>query len=110
MAHDATLTRSRPFGDEITAFQTQALVVIHDLGIAQGTEIADRLSTEFESSVKSGRFYPNMDALTNKGLVNKGQLDDRANAYSLTDEGEERLRNHILWELENGPVDDGGIV
>lgn len=106
MAQEAQLTRPRPFGDEITLFQTQALVVVHDIGPAQGTEIADRLSTEFGSVVKSGRFYPNMDALTDKGLVNKGQFDDRANAYSLTDKGEERLKNHILWELENGPVDD----
>ncbi len=58
MAQEAKLTRPRPFGDEITLFQSQALVVVHDLGPAQGTEIADRLTEDFGSEVASGRCYP----------------------------------------------------
>lgn len=102
----------RPFGDEITGFQTQLLVVVSDLTGASGADISRRLGAEFGKRIDAGRFYPTMDALVEEGLVHKGTREgnDRSNAYSLTDEGRARLQAHIVWELQNGPVDVRGEI
>lgn len=107
----AQLSRPQPFGDELTSFQLHVLVITHSLDKASGTEISNKLANDFGTAIYSGRFYPTMDTLDRKGLIDKvdGGFDDRTNAYSLTDEGEQRLREHILWEIEHGPVDSGGL-
>lgn len=44
------------------------------------------------------RLYPNLDDLVSVGYVEKGQIDDRTNSYSITDEGLEMIEERLEWE------------
>lgn len=51
-----------------------------------------------DEDVNHGQLYPTLDDLVSAGYVEKGQIDDRTNAYSLTDEGRELIEERLEWE------------
>jgi DNA-binding PadR family transcriptional regulator len=44
--------------------------------------------------------YPNLDALVDKGYLEKGSIDKRTNEYTLTDAGRALLAERREWEAE----------
>jgi DNA-binding PadR family transcriptional regulator len=64
----------------------------HGLGVKQHLEAVYGVE-----EIHHGRLYPNLDALADKGLIEKGTVDDRTNSYSVTARGERELGAHIDW-------------
>ena len=83
---------------DLTGFQRDLLYVLAGLETPKGLAIKDELEKYYESEINHGRLYPNLDELVDKGLVEKGQIDKRTNAYSLTRRGERELTARREWE------------
>ena len=83
---------------DLTGFQRDCLYVIAGHDAPKGVAIKDELDGYYESAVNHGRLYPNLDSLVEMGLVEKGKLDDRTNAYSLTDRGQREIEARREWE------------
>ena len=85
---------------DLTGFQRDLLYVIAGLDGPKGLAIKERLDKYYGTEINHGRLYPNLDALVEKGLVEKGRIDDRTNAYTLTQRGERELEARREWENE----------
>ena len=83
---------------DLTGFQRDLLYVISGLDDPSGLRIKEELDGYYESEIHHGRLYPNLDALVEKGLVEKGHLDDRTNTYALTKRGKRELEARREWE------------
>ena len=86
---------------DLTAFQRDCLYVIAGLGSPKGLAIKEELETYHSSTINHGRLYPNLDALVEKGLVEKGSKDERTNEYILTDRGRREIEARREWEEES---------
>lgn len=73
--------------NDLTAFQRDLLRVVAGMDDAKGLEIKAELEEYYEEEINHGRLYPNLDQLTEKGLINKGELDKRSNYYEITRRG-----------------------
>lgn len=87
---------------DLTGFQRDCLYVVAGLDDPKGLAIKDELDDYYGSEINHGRLYPNLDRLVEKGLIEKGSVDDRTNKYSLTDRGERELESRREWENEYG--------
>ncbi|MDS0294256.1 PadR family transcriptional regulator [Halogeometricum luteum] len=87
---------------ELTGFQRDVLTVIAGLEKPSGQTVKEEIEKEIDE-VNHGRLYPNLDALVENGLVEKGQLDRRTNYYALSESGREALANRRQWENETVP-------
>ena len=85
---------------DLTGFQRDILYVLGGLESPKGLAIKDELDRYYSSDINHGRLYPNLDALVEKGLVEKGRIDDRTNSYSLTGRGRRELEARREWEAE----------
>jgi DNA-binding PadR family transcriptional regulator len=85
---------------DLTGFQRDCLYVIAGLDQPYGLAIKDELDEYYEQEINHGRLYPNLDALVEKGLVEKGQLDDRTNVYTLTRRGHREIEARREWESQ----------
>ncbi|MFB6361549.1 MAG: PadR family transcriptional regulator [Halobacteriales archaeon] len=83
---------------DLTGFQRDLLYVIAGTEEPHGLAIKDDLDDYYGTEINHGRLYPNLDVLVEKGLVEKGRLDDRTNAYSLTRRGHRELEARRDWE------------
>lgn len=83
---------------DLTGFQRDLLIVIAGLEDPHGLSIKDELEEYYESEINHGRLYPNLDALVDKGLVEKGTKDKRTNLYHLTQRGKRELSARREWE------------
>lgn len=82
---------------ELTGFQRDLLYVIAGSDRPSGQEIKERIGKDV-GEVNHGRLYPNLDALVEDGLVDKGQQDRRTNYYTISEEGREAIRERREWE------------
>ena len=82
----------------LTAFQRDLLYAIAGLDDPHGLAIKDELEDYYETEIHHGRLYPNLDTLVDRDLVNKGEIDDRTNMYSLTDRGRSKIEARREWE------------
>jgi len=89
--------------NDLTGFQRDLMYVIAGGDEPHGLAIKEELEKYYESEVHHGRLYPNLDTLVDKGLVDKGQRDQRTNYYTLTRRGRRELEARREWE--NGYVD-----
>ncbi|OYR39229.1 PadR family transcriptional regulator [Halorubrum sp. Ib24] len=88
---------------DLTAFQRDLLFTTFGLEEPKGVEVKEAVERYYGSDVLHGRLYPNLDALVEKGLVEKGSHDHRTNKYMLTERGKQQLKSRIEWELSNVP-------
>ena len=85
---------------DLTGFQRDILYVLGGLESPKGLAIKDELDRYYSTDINHGRLYPNLDALVEKGLVEKGRIDDRTNSYSLTGRGRRELEARREWEAD----------
>jgi len=83
---------------DLTGFQRDLLFVIAGLDDPHGLAIKDELEDYYEKEIHHGRLYPNLDALVDKGLVEKGQKDRRTNVYKITRRGTREIEARHDWE------------
>jgi DNA-binding PadR family transcriptional regulator len=84
--------------DHLTGFQRDLLYVIAGLDEPYGLAIKQELESYYESEINHGRLYPNLDTLVDAGLVEKGEIDQRTNSYTLTDSGRDAIEARVDWE------------
>lgn len=90
---------------DLTGFQRDCLYVIAGSSGPKGLAIKETLDEYYGSEINHGRLYPNLDELVEKGLVEKGAIDDRTNSYTLTDRGERELQARREWEAETAGLE-----
>jgi len=83
---------------ELTGFQRDLLYVIAGFDRPSGQRVASALEERRQDKITHGRLYPNLDALVDAGLVEKGESSRRTNFYALTSDGETVLRSRRAWE------------
>ncbi|MFC7165041.1 PadR family transcriptional regulator [Halospeciosus flavus] len=91
---------------DLTGFQRDLLYVITGLDDPHGLAIKEELEEYYTSEIHHGRLYPNLDTLVDKGLVEKGELDQRTNVYTTTRRGERELEDRREWEDQYVALDE----
>ena len=86
---------------DLTSFQRDCLYVIAGLDAPHGLAVKDELDDYYESEIHHGRLYPNLDTLVDKGLVEKGERDQRTNTYTLTRRGRREIEARHDWESKS---------
>lgn len=87
---------------ELTGFQRDLLTVIAGLDKPSGQDVKEELQ-EHVGDINHGRLYPNLDAVVEEGLVEKGEIDRRTNYYELSEKGREALEKRREWENSTIP-------
>lgn len=82
---------------ELTGFQRDLLYVIAGSDRPSGQTIRREMEKHVDN-VNHGRLYPNLDALVEHSLVEKGSQDQRTNYYELAEEGQELIEQRRRWE------------
>jgi len=70
----------------LTGFQRDLLYTIAD-DDGHGLAIKDKVEAYYEAEINHARLYPNLDALAEKGLIEKSHRDQRTDEYDLTARG-----------------------
>lgn len=83
---------------DLTGFQRDLLFVVAGLEEPHGLAIKEELEDYYESEIHHGRLYPNLDTLVDKGLIDKGQRDQRTNYYTVTRRGRREIDARREWE------------
>ncbi|MFB6132272.1 MAG: PadR family transcriptional regulator [Halanaeroarchaeum sp.] len=91
---------------DLTGFQRDLLFVVAGLEEPHGLAIKEELEDYYESEIHHGRLYPNLDTLVDKGLIDKGQRDQRTNYYTLTRRGQREISARREWEAQYVPFED----
>lgn len=86
---------------DLTGFQRDLLYIIAGLDRPHGLAIKEELEDYYAKEIHHGRLYPNLDTLVNKGLVEKGQQDNRTNSYTLSDRGQREIEARREWEQQH---------
>jgi PadR family transcriptional regulator PadR len=84
--------------EELTSFQRDILHVIAGLERPHGLAVKHELQDYYGKEVNHGRLYPNMDQLSEQGLVDKSKRDERSNTYVITELGKEMLALRHHWQ------------
>lgn len=83
---------------DLTGFQRDLLYAIAGKDNPHGLALKDELEGYYGKEINHGRLYPNLDTLVDKGLIEKGYIDDRTNSYSLTQRGRREIEARREWE------------
>ncbi|WP_114578552.1 PadR family transcriptional regulator [Saliphagus sp. LR7] len=89
---------------DLTRFQLDLLAAItHVKEEAYGLAIKRTLEEAYDDEeVNTSRHYQNLDALVEKGLVEKGTLDRRTNEYQISERGRRVLQGRVGWLTGGG--------
>jgi DNA-binding PadR family transcriptional regulator len=85
---------------DLTAFQRDALYIVAGTRSPHGLGVKAEFDEYYDAGINHGRLYPNLDALVEKGLLQKGKKDERTNVYSLSTRGRRALEDRREWENE----------
>lgn len=88
---------------DLTGFQRDLMFVIAGLDEPKGLDVKDVVEQYYEEEIRHGRLYPNLDALVEKGLIEKGQHDRRTNKYTLNEAGRQAIRDRLEWQKQSVP-------
>lgn len=77
------------------------LYIIAGCDESSGQAIETELQEYYDEEINHGRVYPNLDRLVDKGLVSRGTIDGRTNAYRLTDAGQRAIQVHSEWKHQH---------
>ncbi|MDL0123183.1 PadR family transcriptional regulator [Halobacterium salinarum] len=91
---------------DLTGFQRDLLYAIAGLDEPHGLAVKDEMEEYYTSEIHHGRLYPNLDTLVEKGLVEKGEIDQRTNSYTLTRRGRRELAARREWEHQYVTLDE----
>lgn len=83
---------------DLTGFQRDLLYVITGMTEPHGLAIKAEIEDYYPEAVHQGRLYPNLDTLVEKGLIEKGQRDERSNSYILSQRGRREIKARREWE------------
>lgn len=84
---------------ELTAFERDLLWVIAGFDDPPvGLRVKERTGEYYDAEINHGRLYPALDRLADRGLIDKGSLDDRSNLYTLTEAGKNVLARRLDWQ------------
>lgn len=83
---------------ELTGFQRDLLYALAGMERPNGIDIQSVLEDYYGSEVVAARVYQNLDRLSNKGFVEKGDADSRTNYYELTEKGRDAITSRRTWE------------
>lgn len=105
--HDRTASEpSNTHAVELTHFQFAALALLDGERVS-GQAVKDGLEEATGEEVYHGRLYPNLDALVDNDLVEKGTTDQRTNSYEVTDAGHNVLAARLEWLRDQGAASGG---
>ncbi|KYH24613.1 transcriptional regulator PadR-like family protein [Halalkalicoccus paucihalophilus] len=85
---------------DLTGFQRDLLYVVAGKNDPNGLAVKAELEEYYEGEVAHSRLYQNFDRLIEKGLMEKGNIDRRANYYVLTDRGRREIDARREWESQ----------
>ena len=85
---------------DLTGFQRDLIYTISGTEEPYGLAIKEALQQYRNEEVNHGRLYPNLDALVEHDLVEKGSQDQRTNYYELTEKGDELIEDRRRWERQ----------
>lgn len=86
---------------DLTGFQRDILYVIAGAeSEPHGLALKETLEEYYDGEIYHARLYPNLDALVDKGLVEKGTIDRRTNSYILSERGKQEIESRRKWEEE----------
>ncbi|WP_263018627.1 PadR family transcriptional regulator [Natronobiforma cellulositropha] len=71
-------------------------VLLAAMGECHGQQLKSRLETHYDERIDPKSFYGSLSALVDAGFVEK-RTEGIYDVYSLTDAGEERVREHARW-------------
>lgn len=83
---------------DLTGFQRDILYIVAGKNHPKGLAIKEVLDDYYGTDINHGRLYPNLDSLVDKGLLEKGRIDDRTNSYALTRRGKREISARREWE------------
>ena len=91
--------------EDLTGFQRDLLYVTaglddDDSAPPHGLAIKNELEQDYSGEINHGRLYPNLNTLADKGLLAKGEIDDRTNSYTLTPRGGREIDARRQWEKQ----------
>lgn len=79
---------------DLTQFQRDLLILIGGMETPSGLEIKEEIGLYFDKEVHHGRLYPNLDTLAEERMITKEEVDDRTNAYTITEYGSACFHSH----------------
>lgn len=82
----------------LTAFQRDVLWVLARDGPTKDVMIKHALAGYYETSINDSRIHPNLDALEERGLVERRRRDGGTDEYELTERGEQELARRRAWQ------------
>ncbi|WP_254810630.1 helix-turn-helix transcriptional regulator [Natronosalvus amylolyticus] len=85
---------------DLTGFQRDLLYVAAGVDESHGLAIKAEMEAYYENEVFTGRLYPNLDELADKGLLEKEAADRRTNSYTITRRGRRELKARREWESQ----------
>lgn len=85
---------------DLTGFQRDLLYVIAGKNEPHGLALKEELEQYYDGEIHHGRLYPNLDTLVDKGLVKKGEQDQRTNFYTVTKRGKREIEARREWEQQ----------
>jgi len=84
--------------NDLTGFQRDILYVIAGLADATALEIKEELQEAYEIEITQDRLYPSLHGLIERGFVEEGTLNDQAQSYALTEQGQDEIVTQRKWE------------
>lgn len=82
---------------DLTAFQRDLLYIASGEKL-KGLAIKEKMQDYYKEEVNHGRLYPNLDTLVEKGLIEKGEQDERTNYYTITERGRREIEAREDWQ------------
>ena len=95
--------------DDLTAFQRDLLYVIAGLENRtppHGLALKDSLEEDYSGEIHHGRLYPSLDTLAEMELFEISAIDNRTNAYSVTQRGRREFEARRKWERQHVDLGD----